>query len=406
MRCAQDRFFCLPSLRRLPGFSRSSAQRLLPALGAFETTLSPVIPAPVLRLLLIALLLASLPGCGTLYVAQAGGGEWHVLRARKPIDKVLADPNTPQSLRDTLTEVKAAREFASRELKLPDNRSYRTYADIHRRYVVWNVVATPEFSVHPKQWCFPIAGCVAYRGYFSEKRARGFAADLSKRRFDVILDGVPAYSTLGKFADPVLSSMLPYGPDELAAIIFHELAHQLIYVKNDTQFNEAFAMTVENAGLERWLTLNGHADRFQRYREQSAREKEYVELFARNRAQLAKLYASGLPPAEMREKKAAAFGELAAEIRELEQRQGARSSLYDEWIKEGLNNARLASLANYYDCMPGFERLLAEQGNDLPRFYAAVRELARQPMAQRHEQLCRTPAPAVTEGAEAVEDHP
>jgi predicted aminopeptidase len=393
MRCAQDPVFRLPSLRRFP--SRSSAHRLLPASGAFSSGLSPAFAAPAIRLFLVALLLVSLSGCGTLYVAQAAGGEWHVLRARKPIDKVLADPNTPQPLRDTLTEVRSAREFASRELKLPDNRSYRTYADIHRPYVVWNVVATPEFSVHPKQWCFPIAGCVAYRGYFAEKRARAFAANLSRRDFDVILDGVPAYSTLGKFADPVLSSMLRYGPDELAAIIFHELAHQLIYVRNDTQFNEAFAMTVENAGLERWLTLNGHADRFQRYREQSAREKEYVELFARKRAQLAKLYASGLPPAEMRQRKAAAFEELAAEIRALEQRQGVHSSLYDEWIKEGLNNARLASLANYYDCMPGFERLLAEQGNDLPRFYAAVRELARMPIAERHEKLCRSSAPAV-----------
>jgi predicted aminopeptidase len=363
MRCAQDRVFCLPLLRGL----------------------------------LLALLLVSLSGCGTLYVAQAAGGEWHVMRARKPIDKVLADPNTPPSLRDTLSEVRAAREFASRELKLPDNRSYRTYADIHRPYVVWNVVATPEFSVHPKQWCFPIAGCVAYRGYFSEKRARAFAADLSRRGFDVILDGVPAYSTLGKIADPVLSSMLPYGPDELAAIIFHELAHQLIYVKNDTQFNEAFAMTVEYAGLERWLTLNGHADRFQRYREQSAREKEYLEFFARKRAQLAKLYGSGLPPAQMRQKKATAFAELADEIRDLEQRQGVHSTLYEEWIKEGLNNARLASLANYYDCLPGFERLLAEQGNDLSRFYAAVREQARMPIAERHEKLCRSPAPAVEE---------
>ena len=249
---------------------------------------------PLSRLWLVLALLA-LPGCGTLYVMQAGSGEWQVMRARKPIDKVLKDPNTPQALRDTLTEVNAAREFASRELALPDNRSYRTYADVHRPYVVWNVVAAPEFSVHPKQWCFPIAGCVAYRGYFVEKRARSFAADLAKRGFDVTLDGVPAYSTLGKFADPVLSTMLPYGPDELAAIIFHELAHQLLYVKNDTQFNEAFATTVENAGLERWLTLNGHADRIQRYRKDSTREREYVDLFARTRAQLARLYASGLP---------------------------------------------------------------------------------------------------------------
>ncbi len=344
----------------------------------------------VLRVLLLAAVLATLPGC---YVMQAANGELNVMRARKPIDKVIADPHTSAPLKDTLTEVKAAREFASRELKLPDNKSYRSYANINRPFVVWNVVAAPEFSVHPKQWCFPIAGCVAYRGYFSEKRARKFAAGLKSRGFDVTLDGVPAYSTLGKFADPVLSTMLPYGPDELAATIFHELAHQLLYVKNDTQFNEAFATTVENAGLERWLAFNGHVERFQRYRKDSAREKQYVELFAHTRAQLAKLYASGEPTEQMREKKATAFEQLAAEIHSLEKSQGLqRQTLYDQWIKEGLNNARLASEANYYDCVPGFERLLADQGNDLPRFYAAAKEMSRLPMAERHAKLCRTPA--------------
>ena len=332
-----------------------------------------------------------LPGCGTLYVMQAAGGELQVMRARKPIDQVLADPKTPQSLRDTLTEVKAAREFASRELKLPDNRSYRTYADVHRTYVVWNVVAAPEFSLRPKQWCFPIAGCVAYRGYFKEKRARAFAADLARKGFDVTLDGVPAYSTLGKFADPVLSTMIVYGPDELAAIIFHELAHQLLYVKDDTQFNEAFATVVEDAGLERWLTTNGRADRFQEFVKYNEHERQFVDLFARTRKQLASLYASGMAAADMRTRKARTFADLATQIHELEQRQGVHSPVYEEWIKEGLNNARLASEANYYDCVPGFERLLAEVGNDLPRFYEAARELARLPMAERHAKLCRSP---------------
>jgi predicted aminopeptidase len=384
MRCAEERVFCPDVLRLACGFR--SLMRRIPGSAAWGAAL---------RLLLIVTGVTALPGC---YVMQAASGELHVMSSRKPIDKVLSDPGTPESLRDTLTEVQAARDFASRELKLPDNRSYRTYADIHRPFVVWNVVATPELSVHPKQWCFPIAGCVAYRGYFSEKKARAFAANLSRRHFDVTLDGVPAYSTLGKFADPVLSSMLRYGPDELAATIFHELAHQLLYVKNDTQFNEAFATTVENSGLERWLAFNGHSDRFQRYRKDSVREREYVELFARTREQLAALYASGVPIAAMRDEKAAAFVQLATRIRALEQRQGIHSSLYDEWIKEGLNNARLASVANYYDCVPGFERLLAAEGNDLPRFYAAARKLARLPMAERHQQLCRSPlTPPATE---------
>jgi predicted aminopeptidase len=344
---------------------------------------------PAVRLMLILAMTSALPGC---YVMQAASGELHVMNARKPIDKVLADPQTSPTVRSTLTEVEAARDFASKDLELPDNRSYKTYADLHRPFVVWNVIAAPEFSVHPKQWCFPVVGCVAYRGYFSEKKARDFAAGLSKRGFDVTLDGVPAYSTLGKFADPVLSTMVRYGADELAAIIFHELAHQLLYVKNDTQFNEAFATTVENAGLERWLTLNGHADRFQRYRKDSTREKQYAEAFAHTREQLAKLYASGAPVEEMRQKKAAAFAQLAIEIRALEQQHGLQSTLYDQWIKEGLNNARLASEANYYDCVPGFERLLADQGNDLPRFYAAAKEMAKLPIAERHQKLCRSPA--------------
>jgi predicted aminopeptidase len=349
---------------------------------------------PLQRLLLVMALAIGLSGCGTLYVMQAAGGELQVMRARKPINKVLTDPKTPQSLRDTLTEVSAAREFASRELKLPDNRSYRTYADLHRKYVVWNVVAAPEFSVRPKQWCFPIAGCVAYRGYFQEKKARAFAADLAKQGFDITLDGVPAYSTLGKFADPVLSTMIVYGPDELAAIIFHELAHQLLYVKNDTQFNEAFASTVENAGLERWLTASGHPDRFKEFVKYNQQEREFAALFAHTRTQLATLYASGVPAADMRARKAEILGVLGTGIRDLEKRLGTRSPVYEEWIKDGLNNARLASEANYNDCLPGFERLLADSGNDLPRFYAAAKEMAHLPKNDRHAKLCRSPGGA------------
>src|SRR5712672_1180424 len=174
---------------------------------------NPAVAAQVrcgVRALLLAAACALLCGCGSLYLMQAANGQWQVLRERVPIEKLLADPHTPPALRAHLEEVRAAREFASRELGLPDNKSYRSYADIGRPYVVWNVVAAPEFSVSPKRWCFPVAGCVAYRGYFSEKRARAFAGDLSKRGFDVVLEGVPAYSTLGKFADPVLSTMLRY----------------------------------------------------------------------------------------------------------------------------------------------------------------------------------------------------
>jgi predicted aminopeptidase len=340
-----------------------------------------------LRVLLAALALVTLPGCGTLYLAQAAGGQYHVLHARRPIDKVVADPSTPPDLRTRLLDVRDARDFAVTELHLPDNRSYRTYADIKRPFVVWNVVATPEFSVEPKHWCFPIAGCVAYRGYFKEKTARAFAAKLARQGFDVIVEGVPAYSTLGRFADPVLSSMMPYGDTELAGTIFHELAHQLLYVKDDSEFNEAFATTVEDVGLERWLTSRGHPDLIREFLEENANERAFIDLFAGTRTQLAQLYASGIPPAQMREKKAAVFAQLTEQVRALQRQQGDR--YYESWLKEGLNNAHLASVATYYQCVPGFKRLLAEQDGDLVRFYAAARALSKQPRATRHARLCQ-----------------
>ncbi len=340
-----------------------------------------------LRPLLAAVLLACLTGCGTLYLAQAAGGQYHVLRARRPIDKVVTDPKTPAPLRDRLTDVEAARDFAVTELHLPDNHSYRTYADIKRPYVVWNVVATPGFSIEPKHWCFPIAGCVAYRGYFKEKKARAFARSLAAKGYDVMVDGVPAYSTLGKFADPVLSSMMRYGDSELAAIIFHELAHQLLYVKNDTEFNEAFATAVEDAGLERWLKSRGHPDLMREFLTQTADERAFIELFARGREQLRQLYASGIPRQQMSERKAALLAGLTEQARALQRQQG--DQFYGSWLDQGLNNAHLASVATYFQCVPGFERLLAEQGGDLDRFYAAARALSKQPRSVRHAQLCQ-----------------
>jgi predicted aminopeptidase len=341
------------------------------------------------RLALLALATTMLPACGTMYLAQAARGQWQVMHAREPLDEVIAAPTTPPDLRARLTEVRAARQFASRELGLPDNSSYRTYADVKRKYVVWNVVAAPEFSVRPERWCFPIAGCVAYRGYFTEAAANKFAARLRKRGFDVVVGGVPAYSTLGKLADPVLSTMLGYGDNELAAIIFHELSHQVVYVAGDSEFNEAFAVTVEETGLERWLKLNGHEADLARYRTRRARQQQYLALFTAMRARLAALYAEKIPADEMRVRKHRMFDTLAEEIHSLDKRFGGRSG-YDDWIEQGLNNAYLASVATYYDCVPGFERLLALHNGNLPAFYAAVRELSHKPRAERHAQLCTT----------------
>ena len=353
--------------------------------------------APPRRCARLAALTAAcllLSGCGTLYLMQAARGEWDVLHAREPIDEVLADPHTPPELRARLTQVRAAREFAVTELALPDNDSYRSYADIARPYVVWNVVAAPQFSVEPKRWCFPIAGCVDYRGYFHERKARDFALDLEAQGFDVAVEGVPAYSTLGKFGDPVLSSMLRYSDDQLAATIFHELAHQLLYVRDDSEFNEAFATTVEDTGLERWLVHQGQTARMRAFREDQAHQQGFLDLLTHARAQLARLYASEVPREEMRARKVQTLTRLAADMRALERRQGETYPLYEEWIAAGLNNAHLAAVATYYNCVPGFARLLERQDNDLKRFYAAARELAKESRAQRHAQLCTQPSAA------------
>ena len=344
------------------------------------------------RALLAAALCRPLAGC---YFMQAATGEYRLLHARVPIPALIADPKTPATLRVRLEGVRAAREFASRELGLPDNGSYRSYADIGRRFVVWNVVAAPEFSLQPKRWCFPVAGCVAYRGYFHEQSARDFALELETQGFDVAIDGVPAYSTLGKFADPVLSSMLRYGNDDLAATIFHELAHQLLYVRDDSEFNEAFATTVEYVGLERWLARQGATARMQAFRDEQQRERELVSLLTATRTRLEQLYASPIPRDEMVVKKAEVFTQLSLDIRALERRQGVNYPLYEEWIAAGLNNARLASVATYFQCVPGFMRLLHEEGDDLPRFYAAVRKLSELPRSERHARLC-TPETTAT----------
>jgi predicted aminopeptidase len=332
-------------------------------------------------------LLAACLGLQGCYVTQAARGQMQILHAREPIVRVLEDPEVPADLKQRLETVRGARDFASRELGLPNNKSYTSYADLGREYVVWNVVATPEFSVEPQEWCFPVVGCVAYRGYFKAARAEEFAAGLREQGLDAIVEGVPAYSTLGKFDDPVLSTMMVYGDDEIAAIIFHELSHQVIYIADDSSFNEAFAVTVEEEGLARWLNFRGRATDLERHLKRRERQAAALRIVAEYRDRLAVLYASGVAPEDMRRTKAQTFEALVMELKALEARYGFRSKLAEE-LGAGPNNARLASLATYYDCVPGFRRVLAAQQRDLPAFYAAVRELAKLPREQRRAQLC------------------
>lgn len=342
---------------------------------------------PTFRISLVIATACALSGCGTLYVAQAARGQMQILNARKPIARVIADPRTDASLRARLEEVRLARDFASRELGLPNNRSYTSYANLKREFVTWTVVATPEFSVEPREWCFPIVGCVSYRGYFRKASAEKYAAKLEAKGLDVMVGGVPAYSTLGKFDDPILNTMMGYGDDELAAIIFHELSHQVVYVAGDTSFNESFAVAVEQEGLARWLKFRGREHDLDRYQKRRLRQAESLALVARYRRELGAVYQAPVPDGEKRERKRAVFARLVGELRALGAKYGVESALAAE-LDGRPNNARLASLSAYSECVPGFQRLLGENGHDLPRFFAQARAIAKLPREQRRARVC------------------
>jgi predicted aminopeptidase len=353
-------------------------------------------PRRAFQILLSLLLCGGVSGCGVTYVAQAAQGQWNLMRARRPIPRVLADPQASPELKTRLELVQDAREFASSVLKLPDNRSYRSYSDLHRSYAVWNVVAAPEFSIRPLHWCFPFTGCISYRGYFRERSARRYAAALAKRGNDVLVYGVAAYSTLGHFADPVLNTMMGYGDLELVAMLFHELAHQLIYVPGDSEFNESFAMSVEEEGLRRWLGARGRSVELEKFLERRQVLEHVIGAFSAGRERLGLLYQEPLPSALMRERKQAVLSTTVQDVRALEQQYGLHTG-YDDWIDEGINNAHLASIATYSGCMPGLQRMLAEEAGDLPAFYAAVRALGRDAKARRA--LCQRTAVSPAQAA-------
>jgi predicted aminopeptidase len=332
----------------------------------------------------VALIALSGAGC---YLLQSVQGQLALMSKREPINRVIDQPSTPPALRAQLETIAAIRDFASRELGLPDNGSYRSYADLGRPYVVWNVVAAPEFSVDAKQWCYPIVGCVAYRGYFVERKARRFAQALRGRGFDVTVGGVAAYSTLGHFNDPVLNTMMGWNDVELAAIIFHELTHQLLYVPNDSSFNEALATTIEEEGVRRWLLAQGRDADLAAHLERQEHYAEVIELLSATRAELRAVYASALGPDLKREKKRAAFAAMRASFARLKAGWGGHAP-FEAWFDGDLNNAHLASVATYFACVPGFKRELEAVGGNLTAFYVRVRALAKLDQAARDALLC------------------
>lgn len=355
-----------------------------------------------LIILALVLIAVGLSGCETIsFYGQAIKGQYQLVSGKQAIDKLLADSHTEPRLKKQLQLLQDLRAYADKELKLPVDNHYRKYVDVHRPYVVWNVEAAPEFSMEPKSWWYPLVGSLEYRGYFSKRAAQHYAETLRKKGDDVYVGGASAYSTLGWFKDPVLNTFIFDPEPDLAETIFHELGHQRVFARGDTDFNEAFATTVGQEGARRWLRAKGDTNAFEHYQAELRRNDEFVHLIMDTRQELEHLYgderteagkikASKKPrdatPEQLRERKKAVFERLQNRYARTKAEWGGNSD-YDEWFSRRLNNAQLNSVAAYYDLVPGFVQLLKLNDNDLEKFYDAAERLSKQPKKDRQQWL-------------------
>lgn len=331
----------------------------------------------VFRLLAAAVMASGVTGCTSIsYYAQSLEGHVQIMAARKNVGKLIHDPSTPKALRAKLTSASAIRGFATDELTLPDNSSYHSYVDVGRDAVTYAVFAAPQFSLAPVTWCFPVFGCVPYRGYFSRKSAAESAAELQRQGLDIYVSGVTAYSTLGWSSDPLLSTMLRQNDTYLASLVFHELAHQKIYVNGDSAFNEAFAVAVETTGVRKWLRATGNRAGLRRYETNRKRSADFLGLISKTRDELRQVYGSPRNPQQMAAAKAAAIDRLRMRYRQLRDKRWAGYRGYDAWFDAPINNAKLAATAVYGEQVPAFLRLFDLCSGDYPRFYASVRRIA------------------------------
>jgi predicted aminopeptidase len=334
-------------------------------------------------------------GCSTLgYYAQSVGGHLDLLSRARPVEQVKADPATPAPLRERLALSQQMRDFAVSELKLPDNRSYRRYSDLGRNAAVWNVTAAPELSLKLETWCFPVVGCVGYRGYYDRAAAEAEGERLRARGLEVSVYGVPAYSTLGKLewlgGDPLLNTFIGWNDGDLAKLVFHELAHQVVFAEGDTTFNESFATAVERIGIERWLARHADEAARRQFAQSQSRREDFRALTLRYRERLNAIYTGTgshlANDSDKRTAKAETMRELRAEHARLKAERWDGFAGYDGWF-ERANNASFGVLAAYNELVPHFERLFEREGRDFTRFYAAVQKLAALPKDQRHATL-------------------
>ena len=349
--------------------------------------------AGAIGLAALALCLGS--GCSDLgYYRQSLQGHLDMLSRAKPVEEWIAQADTPAALKQRLALAQRLREFSVQVLKLPDNASYRAYADLQRTAAVWNVVAAPALSLQLKTWCYPVTGCVGYRGYFDKAQAEALAEQLRGEGWDVSVYAVPAYSTLGWSnwlgGDPLLNTFVGGSEGELARLIFHELAHQQLYIADDTVFNESFAVAVERIGVRLWLQQHGSDAARAQYLELRQRREDFRGLTMRWRERLQRLYASEQPDAQKRAAKDRMLDALRAEYAQVKQQRWGGFAVYDAWFAKA-NNASLGVLAAYNEAVADFERLFEQQGRDFTRFYAEAARIGALPKHERHATLRAIP---------------
>jgi len=340
-----------------------------------------------MRLLPILLVVLILSGCAELkYYGHVVSGQFEVISKRRPILEVIEDPKTNPEVVQKLKAVERMHDFAIRDLHLPDTDSFRSYSDLGRPYVLWNVFATPELSLATKQWCYPFFGCLGYRSYFEKAYAESIALELEQQGWDVHIAASPAYSTRGFFADPIYNPMLRYDDVTLAGILFHELAHEKIFFKNDSELNESFAVSVQNEGIKRWLAYEQQPQYYSEYIIAQQRDKQFVALLLRYREKLKNLYQSTKTDNEKRQRKKQILKALRIAYFKIRKEWDDYAG-YDHWFTKPLNNARLAPVGTYQGHVAAFAALLKKHDGNLPDFYSHAERLSELPAGERREQL-------------------
>lgn len=330
-----------------------------------------------------------LSGCSSIgYYRDTINGHFEILDKAEPIEEVISRESTSPELKIALLNMQQARDFAGTVLLLPDNGSYRRYADIGRECVTWNVIAAEEFSVEPRQWCFPVAGCVSYKGFFARRDAKKYATELREQGLDTYVAGALAYSTLGWFDDPILSTMLSHNESNYIEVLFHELAHQKLYLKNDTAFSEAFATAVAEEGIRRWFDKSGNNEAYEEFLLSRQRKKKFNILILNTRTKLKSLYHQKISPELMRRRKQEIFSQLGFNYTVLKEHWNG-DDRYDAWMAKKLNNAHLALVATYHDLVPVFNLILLQSDGNMKTFYDRISSISSQPYEERHQTLQR-----------------